>query len=404
MEQPAKYRIESIDFLRGVVMILMALDHARMYFGHGFFFAEPTSLDTTTPLLYLTRWVTHFCAPVFVFLTGTAAFLYGTRKESIKEVSWFLFSRGIWLVLVEIIIVRFGWTFDITFSNITLQVIWAIGMSMIFLALLVFLPKWTILGIGVIIVFGHNILDYLVSPGYFNSTGTAEMSVRDFIYCALHQPKLFVLAPNIVVYVAYPLVPWIGLIALGYVFGTLYQKDYDLDKRKRLLLMTGIGSILLFLILRAFNIYGDPQPWMPQKSFVFTIMSFFNITKYPVSLLYLLVTLGAASIFLYLTENVKNGITNFIVVFGRVPFFFYVIHIYLIHLLAFIGIAFASRKASELILTATAFDTRQLANYGYDLWVVYLVWAVVIALLYPVCRWYSRYKANNRGKRWLSYL
>ena len=385
-------------------MILMALDHTRDFFGKGFFFAEPTNLSTTTPLLYLTRWVTHFCAPVFVFLAGSAAFLYGARRGSAKSVSWFLFTRGIWLLFVEIFIVGFGWYFDINFSLIMLQVIWAIAMSMIFLSVLVYLPKWTILVTGLLIVFGHNIFDSVLNSVLPDYIITGKIHPAQLILSALHKPEIFAFTPDFVLNLAYPLIPWIGVMALGYVFGSLYQEDYSYARRKKLLLLMGIGAVLLFLILRSFNIYGDPVPWAQQKTAIFTIMSFFNVTKYPVSLLYLLITLGPAMIFLYLTENVGNRISAFVKVYGRVPFFFYVSHLYLIHLLAFAGIAFAGRRAGELILTAEAIGAERLADYGYNLWVVYLVWAVVIALLYPVCRWYSSYKAQNRGKWWISYV
>jgi uncharacterized membrane protein len=220
----------------------------------------------------------------------------------------------------------------------------------------------------------------------------------------LHQPNFVIFSPEFVINFVYPLVPWPGLMALGYVFGTLYRKDYDPTKRKRWLLWMGIGAVVLFFILRVFNLYGDPKPWAPQNSVAFSIISFFNVTKYPVSLLFFLITLGPSLIFLYLTENIKNRATDFIIIFGRVPFFFYVIHIYFIHLLAFIGIAYAGRGAGELILTARAFMSGSLADYGYSLWVPYLVWILVVFLLYPLCKWYNAYKADNRAKWWLSYL
>lgn len=403
MRAKAKHRIESIDLLRGAVMILMALDHARQYFAHGFFFSKPTDLATTTPLLFFTRWITHFCAPVFVFLAGTSAFLYGTRRNSTRKVSRFLFTRGIWLVLIEVVIIRFGLTFDITFSTIILQVIWVIGMSMIFLSALVYLPRWFILIIGLVMVFGHNIFDS-VSMHYFDSAGAGGITANSLIMNLLHQPNFIIFSPDFAINIVYPLIPWPGLMALGYVFGELYQKDYNPGKRKKWLLWMGIGAVVLFFILRTFNLYGDPKPWEIQSTFPFSIISFFNVTKYPVSLQFLLITLGPAFIFLYLVESVKNRASDFLIIFGRVPFFFYVIHFYLIHLLAFIGVAYAGRAANELILTARAIMSGSMADYGYHLWVTYLVWILVVFLLYPICKWYNSYKANNREKWWLSYL
>ncbi len=395
MENSKKFRIESIDLLRGSVMIIMALDHVRTYFGYGTFFSDPTNLDTTTLFLFLTRWITHFCAPVFVFLAGTSAFLYGARQRSTKQVSWFLFTRGMWLIFVELVIVNFAWTFDITLSSHMLQVIWAIGMSMVFLAGIIFLPRPVILSIGIILVAGHNLLDSIVLEG---------TSVWNLLWYALHQEKLVVLGSNSAIIFAYPLIPWIGLMTLGYVFGMLYHQEYDAEKRKKWLLWMGTAGVVLFLILRAFNFYGEPIHWSTQKSAVFSILSFLNTTKYPPSLLFILMTIGPSLIFLYLIENVRNKITSAIIIFGRVPFFFYVLHLYLIHLLAIVGLIYAGRSWSDYILTSNSFQTGVLANFGFNLCVVYLIWIFVIILLFPLCKWYNAYKTRNRNKRWLSYL
>jgi len=407
MEIVKRKRIESIDLLRGLVMILMALDHSRQYFNYGSFFSEPTNLDTTTPALFFTRWITHFCAPVFVFLAGTSAFLYGTRRKNTKEVSWFLFSRGLWLVFIEITVVTFGWNFDITWSAIILQVIWAIGASMIFLSFMVYLPKKYILIIGLIIVFGHNFLDSLsgvLAPRYFSSVSPTGTNLKEFIWFALHQKNFIMYSPDFTVNIVYPIIPWIGVMALGFIFGGLYQKEYDAQIRKKWLLWLGIGSIVLFLVLRAFNIYGDPKPWEIQDTFIYSVMSFFNANKYPVSLQFLLMTLGPAFLFLLVTENLKNIVAKSVIVFGRVPFFFYVIHIYTLHLLGAFGLMYAGKNWSDTILNAHAFVTGSLADTGYSLPVVYAFWIIVIVGLFPLCKWYNNYKANNRDKWWLSYL
>ena len=287
-------RIEILDFIRGMVMIIMALDHVRMYFAFGTWYAEPTNLATTTPLLFFTRWITHFCAPVFFFLAGTAAFLYGMRKTNSKVTAWFLFTRGIWLIFVELVIVNFAWTFDITYSFRILQVIWAIGISMIALSALVFLPNRLIFAIGMILVFGHNLLDPITVHG---------SSAWDVIWYVLHQPGSIFLDSTHFINFVYPVLPWIGLMALGYIFGTCYKRDFPVEKRRRWLFMIGISATLLFLFLRGSNLYGEPREWQTQNSFVFSVLSFLNTTKYPPSLHFLLMTMGPALIFSRLSRS-----------------------------------------------------------------------------------------------------
>ncbi|MGD0339995.1 MAG: heparan-alpha-glucosaminide N-acetyltransferase domain-containing protein [Bacteroidota bacterium] len=395
MENFKKHRIESIDLLRGTVMIIMALDHVRDYIGYGSWFSDPTNLETTTPLLFFTRWITHFCAPVFVFLAGTSAFLYGARQRTTKEVSWFLLTRGIWLIFVELVIVNFAWTFDITLSNHILQVIWAIGISMVLLAGIIFLPRPVILSIGIILVAGHNLLDSIILDG---------TSVGALLWYALHQSKVVIFDSNSAINFAYPLIPWIGLMTLGYIFGTLYHQEFDAGKRKKWLLWMGIAAVLSFVILRTFNIYGESSHWSTQKSGIFTILSFLNTTKYPPSLLFLLMTIGPAFFFLYTMENVRNKISGAVIIFGRVPFFFYVIHIYLAHLFGILGLIYAGRNWSDYIMTGEFFGNETLSNFGFNLYVVYLIWILVIIIMFPLCKWYNTYKTNNRNKWWLSYL
>jgi uncharacterized membrane protein len=388
-------RIESIDFLRGLMMILMALDHVRMYFAYETWYAEPTNLATTTPLLFFTRWITHFCAPAFVFLAGTSAFLYGERKANVKETAWYLFTRGIWLILVEVVIVNFAWTFDVTYSFIILQVIWAIGISMVTLSVLVFLPKSLILVIGTILVFGHNLLDLVTVQG---------TSTRDFIWYALHQPNAVFINSTHVINFVYPVLPWIGLMALGYVLGAFYKMDFPVEQRKRWLLIIGVCATLLFIALRGLNLYGEPHPWQIQASAVFSLMSFLNTTKYPPSLLFLLMTMGPALIFLAAVESAGYRLAKPVIVFGRVPFFFYIVHLYIIHILAMLMLVYRGRDWSEYILSARGIASGSLINFGLRLEAVYLVWILVILLLYPICRWYQKYRENYPSKWWLSYL
>lgn len=358
------------------------------------FFSEPTNMETTTSILFFTRWITHFCAPVFVFLAGTSAFLYGSKKESKKDVSLFLFTRGLWLILLEVTLMNFGWFFDIGFSLTVFQVIFAIGFSMVCLAGFIYLPNKILLVLGIILVAGHNFLD----PVTFNGSG-----VKDILWYLLHQQN-YVNSSGGVFYFYYPVIPWVGLMILGYLFGGFYVKGYDQAKRKKALLWIGVSSIALFILLRAINIYGDLVPWSEQKDSLFTLMSFFNTTKYPPSLLFLLMTIGPSLLFLYFTENIKNKITDALVVFGRVPLFFYVVHIYLIHLLALLGAAFSGLLWTNLAITAEGFFAGTLASYGFNLVVVYISWIVVVLFLFPFCSKYNQYKTNNRSKWWLSYL
>ena len=387
-------RITSIDFLRGAVMIIMALDHVRMYFGYGTWYAEPTNLSSTTPLLFFTRWITHFCAPVFVFLTGTSAFLYGLNKAKTRQVGWYLFTRGIWLVFAELTIINFAWTFDSTFSFRILQIIWAIGISLIILSALVFLPVKIVFAIGAIILFGHNMLDPI------RVSGTSSL---DLIWYVLHQPNTLLLG-NSLVSLVYPVLPWFGLMAIGYGFGMFYAREYSAERRRLWLLGIGLGAVLLFLVLREFNLYGDPRPWSAQNSSIFILMSFLNTTKYPPSLHFLLMTMGPALIFLALSEKVQHGFTAPVIVFGKVPFFFYIVHLYLIHALATLTLVLSGRDWHEYTLSSERLSSGILSDFGFRLEVVYLVWILVVMLLYPICRWYQKYKENHPQNWLLKYL
>jgi uncharacterized membrane protein len=388
-------RINSIDLTRGVVMLLMALDHVRMYFAHGTWYTNPTDLGTTTPMLFFTRWITHFCAPVFVLLAGTSAFLYGMKNTNKKELSRFLFTRGLWLVFIEWAVVTFAWTFDITYTFIILQVIWAIGISMIVLSLLVLLPNMAIFVIGLVLVFGHNLLDPISVGGN---------NIHDLLWYTLHQPRFLILDTGRTINFVYPVLPWIGLMALGYILGIFYEQGFDSSARRKWLFTCGTGLILLFLILRGFNLYGEPNLWQPQRSPIFSVMSFLYVTKYPPSLHFLLMTIGPALIFLSMAELKKYQIAKPVITFGRVPLFFYIVHLFTIHLLAILLLAAMGRDWREYILSAQSIRSGRLSDFGLGLEAVYLIWISVIALLYPLCRWYQKFKESNPGKWWLSYL
>lgn len=387
-------RIQSIDILRGLVMVIMALDHTRGYFHFGAWLYDPTDLETTTPVLFFTRFVTHFCAPVFVFLTGTSASLFGQNKSK-KSLSIFLFTRGLWLIFVEIVIMNFLWWFDPAFGFINLQVIWAIGLCMVFLAALIHLPFKLLILISLAIVFGHNLLDGITTEGY---------EFTSILWYIVHQSNFLPFGSDHMVGFSYPVLPWIAVMALGYCFGFLYHKDFLQSLRKKYLIALGLSTISLFIVIRLINLYGDMVPWSIQKDTIFTLMSFLNVSKYPPSLLYVLITIGPTFLVLYFLEDVQSRITDFLLVFGRVPFFYYLLHIFVIHSAALLTLLALGDDWTLMILDKESFTTNQMANYGYSLWVVYLIWILIVALLYPFSKKYMTYKLRNKEKWWLSYL
>ncbi|MEO6719287.1 MAG: heparan-alpha-glucosaminide N-acetyltransferase domain-containing protein [Ferruginibacter sp.] len=395
MTASTKSRIESIDLLRGIVIVIMALDHVRDYFHADNFLFDPTDLSHSNPAIFFTRWITHFCAPTFVFLAGTSAFLVGERKTK-RQLSVFLLTRGLWLMLLEITIVSFAWSFSPAFIFTRLQVIWVLGFSIVILSAVIHLPIRVILIVGVLILFFHNALDNI---------HVTENTFKGFVWAELHERKRFVI-DGYTIATSYPVLPWFGIMALGYCFGQLYQKGFDVIKRKKILLTIGGIAIGLFIILRGLNIYGDKDLWSPQNSLAMTVCSFLNTTKYPPSLLYTLMTLGVSIIFLALSERKLGWLGNRLIHFGRVPMFFYLLHLYLIHLLATVAIAISGRPWTDTIITFTpsAKDSPWLAGYGFSLLGTYLVWLFIVVMLYPICKWYDKYKQNNKDKWWLSYL
>jgi uncharacterized membrane protein len=355
------------------------------------------NLQTTTPLLFFTRWVTHFCAPVFVFLSGTSIYLQSLRKTK-KELAGFLIKRGLWLILIEITIISFAWSFNPHYNFIFFQVIWAIGISMVILGLLIRLPFNLILALGMIIVFGHNLLDIPESAADFKPS---------FWWDLLHSSRFTVYpyAKNHVLLIAYPFLPWTGLMMLGYCTGIWFSPKFTAEQRRKILAFTGLGLILLFIVVRFINVYGDPVAWSTQKNGLFTFFSFINVHKYPPSLLYMCITIGPALLFLSFIERVQNKFTNMMRTYGRVAFFYYVLHLYLVHLLSAIAFLIRGHSLQEADNTANFFPFYFLAaGEGYNLAVVYGVWAFVVIALYPLCKWYDNYKTNHKEKRWLSYL
>lgn len=392
----ARVRIASIDILRGVVMVIMALDHIRDNFHRGA--PDPTDLHTTTAFLFFTRWITHFCAPAFVFLSGISAYLAGTRRPP-NELGLFLIKRGLWLILLEVTVVSFAFFLDPGFHFILLQVIWAIGGSMIILGVLVRLKvsPGDIGTIGAVIFFGHNLLDYMELGDLGRGYGWK------MLWSASPTPSSITsIGGGHLLATIYALLPWTGVMLLGYAVGTFYASGFDAARRKRLLLYSGLSLLGLFMVLRLFNLYGDPHPWGFQKTTLLSVLSFLNATKYPCSLLFLCMTLGPALIFLACTERVTGWFARVTTVYGQVPFFYYVLHWYLIQALH-IGLFFAMGFTSRQIVDPNNFFRFLPKGYGLNLAGVYVVWLIVIFLLYWPCKWYGRYKKTH-GQWWLSYL
>jgi uncharacterized membrane protein len=393
LEPPARAahirsRLDSVDLLRGLVMVLMALDHVRDFFTELRF--NPTDLSQTNAVLFFTRWVTHFCAPTFVFLAGTGAFLYGSRGRSRNELAGFLVTRGLWLVVLELTVVRLGWSFDLSYASLLwVQVIWVIGVSMVVLAGLVYLPLPAIAAFGLVMIATHNLFDG-VTPQSLGGWGP--------LWMVLHVQGPVALPGGGTLFVAYPLIPWIGVMAAGYAFGSLLLRPTE--KRRRLLLCLGLALTGAFVVLRALNVYGDPFPWSPQRTGVLTVLSFLNTTKYPPSLAFLLMTLGPAIASLAWFERLSGPVARFLIVFGRVPLFYYVLHIFLIHAVALALGVMAGFPASTFL---RPFFFNPPAGWGYGMPAVYALWVAVVLALYPVCRWYAGLKARRRDA-WLSYL
>lgn len=380
-------RLDSVDLLRGLVMVVMALDHVRDFFTSSHF--DPTDLTQTTIPLFFTRWITHFCAPVFVFLAGTGAFLSRTRGKSARDLSQFLLTRGLWLIVLEFTVVRFAWTFNVDYSFVFGQVIWAIGISMVVLAGLVRLPVKAVAAFGIAMIALHNLLDPLPSSAFGSF---------DWLWNILHTGAVIQASPQFTFLPFYPLVPWIGVMAAGYAFGSLLRREQP--DRKRVLLRLGLSLTAAFIVIRAINLYGDPVPWSGQETAALTVLSFLNCLKYPPSLLYLLMTLGPAITLLAVLEHRSTGLLSRITVFGRVPMFYYILHIALVHGIA-VALALARGEDTGWLFASLPFGYTP--DYGYGLVTVYCIWIGVVVALYPLCAWFAGVK-RRRKDWWLSYL
>lgn len=396
---PAKNRIESIDIVRGIAMVIMALDHVRDYFHIGANTGDPLDLSTTTGILFLTRWITHFCAPVFIFLSGTSIYLQSLRKTK-KELGIFLLKRGLWLIIAEWCIISLGWTFNLHYNIIPFQVIWAIGISMLLFGVLMLLniPYELIFTLGIILVAGHNLLDFPeAAPGFQSNFWW------DLFHHGVFVPYQY--APNHVALLVYPFPAWMGVMMLGYCAGTLFTSDYTSEQRKKILTRIGLSLIALFILVRFTNAYGDPRHWAVQSNWFYTVLSFVNVTKYPPSLLFLCMTIGPALLLLAYSESIKNKFTDAMVVFGRTAFFYYILHIYIIHIAAAICFFARGHSFADAANVGQQFPFMFVApGEGYGLPIVYLVWALVVIGLYPLCKRYDQYKTLHKEKWWLSYL
>ncbi len=380
----ARDRIKSVDVVRGLIMVVMALDHTRDFFGPG----GMNPRDVGEPALFLTRWVTHFCAPTFILLAGVSAHLHGARGRSRAEISRFLLTRGLWLILLELTVVRFAWRFNFDHKIFVFQVIWVIGAAMVLLAALVHLPRWAIAAVGLGVIAGHNLLDGIRDEHF---------TVAGWVWSFLHQPALL-RGGGWAAYPLYSLLPWAGVMALGYALGPI--KQLEQARRRRLLLVTGAAVSVGFVLLRATNLYGDPVAWTAQKDWLSTVLSFLDCEKYPPSLLYLMMTLGPVLLALAASERVHGGLSGALATIGRVPLFYYVVHLYAIHALA---VLYAAISVGDSAWLFAGSPLRKPPNYGLALPGIYAVWLLVVTGLYPLCRWFAKLKQKRR-EWWWSYL
>ena len=388
---PSRQRVEVVDVVRGIIMILMALDHTRDFFGDAA--ASPTNLATTTPALFFTRWVTHFCAPTFFLLTGTGAFL-SLRRRTVGDLSRFLISRGLWLIVLEVTIARFLWQFNLDYRVTLLNVLWALGWAMIALGALVHLPLRAIGGFGVALIIFHNAFDGVTGQGWRSLAS---------LWTVLHRPNFVLPGPPHTVFVAYPLIPWIGVTAVGYVLGSLW--DRPADERQSVLLRLGTACVVSFVVLRGFNLYGDPSPWTGQARAALTLVSFLNLSKYPPSLLFLLMTLGPVLLALRALDGYTPRVLRPAQVIGKVPMFYYLAHVLVLHVIAVVASAvrFGTPRPAFESPTLDRFPITQVPGWPASLPVVYTIWVGAVLALYPLCRWYARVKRDSANP-WLSYL
>lgn len=383
-------RLQSIDIVRGIVMIIMALDHVRDLMHVDSITQSPTDLATTSPLLFFTRWITYLCAPSFVFLAGTSVYLSLQNKNS-SETRKHLFKRGFWLIFLEFTVVNFGLFFDIGFHSLLFEVIAAIGFGFIILGLLLKIRSKILGIIGLVIIFFHNLLPLLPF---------AENSVLKVILSPFFGPIVIPFSGRAFI-MAYPPIPWLGIMLVGFASGKFFELAEE--KRKKLFIQIGLSALVLFVIFRCINIYGDPALWDSQRDALFTFLSFMNITKYPPSLLFCLTTLGIMFLLLAFAEQFHGKIKKVTLVYGKVPLFYFVVHFYIIHILTLLMLFAQGFNWSQLEFVSGNFGRPKNTVSGLPLWAIYLIWIFVVVLLYKPCQWFGKYKAENKYW-WLKYI
>ena len=405
MNDAKKVRIYSVDLLRGIVMMIMLLDHTRDFVHAGALQSDPTDPATTTAAVFFTRWITHFCAPIFVFLSGVSIYLQQSNGKSKAELSRFLWTRGLWLILLEFTIIRLLIVFNLDYSFFGMaQVIWVIGISMIVMAALIYLPLRVVGALAIALIVLHNLLDGISVPPPIAFAGTPPPDLFQSLWILLHQQGAIPFFGGAsTLFVAYPLLPWTGVIAAGYVLGTVYQ--WDSLRRRKLLLQLGVICTALFIVIRLINFYGDPVPWSTQASPGATFLSFLNTTKYPPSLLFLLMTIGPALLVLAFTDGIDDRSLwqRVLITYGRVALFYYLLQWLVAHGFAVILGYLAGKDVSYLFLGLFEMGQAAPPGHGFPLWVVYVAWLTGLIVLYPLCLYYGRLK--SRSRHWLfSYL
>lgn len=394
----SKQRIGSIDLIRGAAMILMAIDHVRVYSG--------LPAGGPTPAIFFTRWITHFCAPAFIFLAGTSIFLYARKHAGVSR---YLLIRGAWLIFLELTFLRVAWTFNFDFSHYEMAgVIWVIGCCMILMAGLVKLPLPVVGTLGIVIIGAHNLMDPHMGKLLEGLDANRFSALWKILYVGFFAGPIQFGPNGPSLIVLYSIIPWIGVMAAGYAFGTIVVMEPA--QRKKFCLLIGLAAVGLFLVLRGFNLYGDPRPWhagvaghngapgMPAW------LSFLNTSKYPASLSFLLMTLGPIITLIPLVEGLHGVLAGWITVFGRVPFFYYMLHIPLIHAMALAVSEFRLGMVSPWLFTNHPMgNPPPPEGYVWSLPLLYLIWGIAIVLLYFVCRWFAALKAR-RDDWWLRYL